>query len=239
MKHHARRERDNEQLRSKIMDAARTLFVTEGYAHVSMRKIADRIEYSPTTIYHYFANKEAIVQELLREVYSQFFTVLTKQANELEENGYDIPARLFLVSKTYVEYGITHPDHYDIMFISNLEAVSNAELDVNDRLNGYTFLHEAVQIAIDQNYIIHAEADMIVRSLWAMLHGLTTTLSSFAENIGQEEQQSAQTTQKDIPSKKDNSISPYKQQIVDFTLRHYMNSILKPGTALPDSDPDL
>ncbi len=238
MKHHARRERDNEQLRSKIMDAARTLFVTEGYAHVSMRKIADRIEYSPTTIYHYFANKEAIVQELLREVYSQFFTVLTKQANQLEEHGYDIPARLFLVSKTYVEYGIMHPDHYDIMFISNLESVSNAELDVNDRLNGYTFLHEAVQIAIDQQYIVDVEADIIVRSLWAMLHGLTTTLSSFSERIGQE-QDEPQTQQKDTLSKKDNSISPYKQHIIDFTLRHYMKSILQPGTLLPESDPEL
>lgn len=231
MKHHARRERDSEQLRSKIMDAARTLFVTEGYAHVSMRKIADRIEYSPTTIYHYFANKDAIVQELLREVYSEFFEVLTSQAHQLEQNGYDIPARLFLVSKTYVEYGLTHPDHYDIMFISNLEAVSNAELNVNDRLNGYTFLHEAVQIAIDQKYIVHSETDMIVRSLWAMLHGLTTTLSSFSEHIGQQ-----QTTQKDTPPLSDHGISSYKHQIIDFTLRHYMNSILKPGTALPDAD---
>ncbi len=46
-----RRAREKEQLRQQILSAARELFVTEGYEHVSMRKSADKIEYSPTTIY--------------------------------------------------------------------------------------------------------------------------------------------------------------------------------------------
>ena len=45
-----RRAREKEQLRRQIIDAARELFVSEGYANVSMRKIADKIEYSPTVI---------------------------------------------------------------------------------------------------------------------------------------------------------------------------------------------
>src|SRR5438128_475534 len=59
-----RRDRERDELRHKILDAARTLFVEQGYEAVSMRKIADAIEYSPTAIYAHFADKAALMQEL-------------------------------------------------------------------------------------------------------------------------------------------------------------------------------
>jgi len=62
-----RREREKEELRKKILEAARELFVTEGYDKVTMRRIAESIEYSPTIIYHYFQDKEALVESLCRE----------------------------------------------------------------------------------------------------------------------------------------------------------------------------
>src|SRR5262244_2779166 len=55
-----RQERDREAVRRAILDAARELFVTEGFQHVSIRKIAERIEYSPAAIYSYFASKDDI-----------------------------------------------------------------------------------------------------------------------------------------------------------------------------------
>src|SRR5215212_10572320 len=59
-----RRDRQREDVRTKIMDAARDLFVSEGYDAVSMRKIAEAIEYSPTAIYVHFTDKAALMQEL-------------------------------------------------------------------------------------------------------------------------------------------------------------------------------
>jgi AcrR family transcriptional regulator len=53
-----RKEREKEDVRRKILEAAHTLFETRGYEHVTMRAVADAIEYSPTTIYHHFASKE-------------------------------------------------------------------------------------------------------------------------------------------------------------------------------------
>ena len=52
-----RQVRQKEVLRQDILDAARDLFIEEGYENTSMRKIAERIEYSPTTIYYYFKDK--------------------------------------------------------------------------------------------------------------------------------------------------------------------------------------
>jgi len=59
-----RREREKDQIRTAILDAARELFVAQGYEGVSMRAIAEKIEYSPTIIYNYFRDKEALISEL-------------------------------------------------------------------------------------------------------------------------------------------------------------------------------
>ena len=62
-----RQERDREAVRRSILDAARDLFVTEGFQNVSIRKIAERIEYSPAAIYGYFPSKDDIFFALAEE----------------------------------------------------------------------------------------------------------------------------------------------------------------------------
>ena len=62
-----RREREKQELRTRILDAARELFAEEGYDAVTMRKIAERIEYSPTAIYLHFRDKHALMRELCDE----------------------------------------------------------------------------------------------------------------------------------------------------------------------------
>ena len=62
-----RQERDREAVRQSILDAARELFVTEGYHNVSIRKIAERIEYSPAALYGYFASKDDIFVALAED----------------------------------------------------------------------------------------------------------------------------------------------------------------------------
>ena len=62
-----RQSRERDTVRRKILNAARTLFLSDGYANVSMRKIADQIEYSPGAIYSYFASKEDIFFALAEE----------------------------------------------------------------------------------------------------------------------------------------------------------------------------
>src|SRR5271166_4776847 len=62
-----RREREKVETRDKILDAARELFIAEGYDGVSMREIADKIEYSPTAIYVHFADKDELFLEICHE----------------------------------------------------------------------------------------------------------------------------------------------------------------------------
>ncbi len=74
-----RREREKQELRTRILDAARELFAELGYEAVTMRKIAERIEYSPTAIYFHFKDKDALMRELCEMDFStlaqQFRTI--------------------------------------------------------------------------------------------------------------------------------------------------------------------
>src|SRR5579863_5606154 len=69
-----RREREKGEMRTRILDAARELFAKDGYEAVTMRKIAERIAYTPTALYFHFKDKEDLMQELCRE---DFFTFAT------------------------------------------------------------------------------------------------------------------------------------------------------------------
>jgi AcrR family transcriptional regulator len=86
-----RQERDREAVRRAILDAARDLFVTEGYQNVSIRKIAERIEYSPAAIYGYFASKDDI-----------FFALAEEGFRLLGDPG-DAPRRAYLEQLPLVE----------------------------------------------------------------------------------------------------------------------------------------
>ena len=79
----ARREQEKEKLRTRILEAATKIIAEEGYEKLSMRKIADVIEYSPTTIYTYYKDKAQIVEGILERVYQRIILRITEV---LEEN---------------------------------------------------------------------------------------------------------------------------------------------------------
>jgi AcrR family transcriptional regulator len=62
-----RRQREKQQMRRQILDTAMDLFIENGYEEVSIRRIADHIEYSPATIYLYFQDKDDILFVLHEE----------------------------------------------------------------------------------------------------------------------------------------------------------------------------
>src|SRR5450432_1018809 len=98
-----RRAREKEELRQEIMEAARELFVKEGFDNVSMRKIAEKIEYSPTTIYLYFQDKgdllDCIVEETLLSLRAKLDSLRTRQ---------DLVGDLKNGLRAYIEYWTYH-----------------------------------------------------------------------------------------------------------------------------------
>jgi AcrR family transcriptional regulator len=108
-----RQQRERDRLREAILAAARDLFVAEGYRNVSMRKIAERIEYSPAAIYSYFPSKDDIFFALAEEG----FRLLATAGAEASKSVSDPLQRLRRGLWAFYEFSKTHPEYFDLMFI--------------------------------------------------------------------------------------------------------------------------
>lgn len=168
-----RRERDKLETRDKILDAARELFITEGYEGVSMRKVAEKIEYSPTAIYVHFADKEELFQELCHTDFARLAEVLQQQSAA----NRDAVQRLRDIGKAYVQFGLLYPNHYKLMFMTEHECREDGrdeKIKGNPEVDAYAYLKYTVQSAIDGGAFRDElnDAELISQTLWASVHGV-------------------------------------------------------------------
>jgi len=166
-----RREREREEIRTKILDAARELFVREGYEAVTMRRVAEKIEYSPTAIYFHFRDKET----LLREICDADF--LTLGHSIAEAGRIDDPiGRMKATGLAYVRFGLEFPNHYQLMFMTPHPPLGDehAVERGNPEEDAYAFLKGTIEEAIAQNLFLpeFADADLIAQTVWAGVHGV-------------------------------------------------------------------
>jgi len=167
-----RRERERAEVREKILEAARELFVSEGYEAVTMRKIAERIEYSPTAIYLHFKDKETVLRELCDADFSalaQTFTRIARIDDPIE--------RLRKTAHAYTEFGLTHPNHYRLMFMTPhppMEPEASAVEKGNPEEDAYAFLKAIVEEALAAGRFRPEldDPDLVAQTLWAGLHGV-------------------------------------------------------------------
>jgi AcrR family transcriptional regulator len=109
-----RQERDREAVRRAILDAARELFVAEGYQNVSIRKIAERIEYSPAAIYGYFPSKDDIFFALAEEGFRLLGDPSADDAAPVP--GLPLARIRALFWRLYV-FSRQHPQYFALMFV--------------------------------------------------------------------------------------------------------------------------
>jgi AcrR family transcriptional regulator len=107
-----RQERERTKVREAILGAARELFVSEGYRNVSMRKVAERIEYSPAAIYSYFPSKDDIFFALAEEG----FRLLAEFGREASGRSTDPFTRLRFGLWAFYEFSKAHPQYFELMF---------------------------------------------------------------------------------------------------------------------------
>ena len=170
-----RREREKETLRQVILDAARDLFVKEGYENVSMRRIAEKIEYSPTTIYLYFEDKAA----LLFAICDETFAKLAKKMETIVKEHDDPVEALKRGCRAYVEFGLKNPNHYRVTFINHPQLHLGPDHYLRDGSMGmkaYGFLRAGVEECIKQKRFRDCDLDATTQMIWAGGHGLTSLL---------------------------------------------------------------
>ncbi len=168
-----RRAREKSETRDKILDAARELFITNGYEGVSMRKVAEKIEYSPTAIYVHFADKEDLFHQLCQEDFARLASAFQGSVMAL-----DPIARVQQIGRVYVEFGLEYPNHYKLMFMTPHPEAKMDEQDHevkgNPESDAYALLRLTVQQAIDAGKFREeiANAELLSQTLWAAVHGV-------------------------------------------------------------------
>lgn len=170
-----RRERERDETRQKILDAARELFATHGYEGVSMRKIADKIEYSATTIYQHFKDKEALIKELCSTDFRQLAAVmqgLLRLKDPIE--------RIRKCGMAYVQFAISYPNHYRLMFMTPYPVTTEEftqeyqDMKGDPEFDAYALLRKLVDDAVAAGILRDPKADpeLITQTLWAGVHGV-------------------------------------------------------------------
>ena len=102
-----------ELTREVIMEVARELLVEKGYASVSMRQIANKINCSHGAIYYYFKNKAELFYALVEE----HFLMLEEKMEEIMQESSEKSEKLRKLLLGFIEFGLNNQSHYEIMFL--------------------------------------------------------------------------------------------------------------------------
>lgn len=162
-----RKEREKQEMRKLIMDAAMEMFVKDGYEKTSIRNIADKIEYSPATIYLYYKDKDELLWGLQTEAFIKLNEMF--RANVTAKDPVE---QLAQIAKLYVQFGMSNPDLYDLMFI--IRSPMNVESDEKweSGTSAFNFLEDIIERCGDR--LRYKDTKMAAFSCWSMVHGLVS-----------------------------------------------------------------
>jgi len=165
-----RRQRERTQVREKILDAALEAFSKEGAEGVTMRALADAVEYSPPVLYAHFRDKDALIQELC---YRQLRSLAKAFANF---GALDPVERLRHIGYVYSDFAVDSPSHFRFLFLTAHSLVADDdELAKEDpQRNEYAFLKQTVKDGLAAGVFRpeYTDAEEIAQLCWASAHGM-------------------------------------------------------------------
>lgn len=166
-----RREREKQELRLAILDAAGELFLEHGYEDFSLRQVAEAVGYSPGTIYLYFNDKDDLLFSVADDGFARFEQTLGAAAA-----GTDDPRqRLIDMGRAYLNFGLNNPEHYQLMFMHRTDyLLDRPEADFQPRINSFAILQTAVEQAIAAGVFRAGNSLAIADAIWAQFHGLVS-----------------------------------------------------------------
>lgn len=165
-----RKKRQQTEMREAILSAALKLFSDEGLENMTMRKIAERIEYSVGTLYLYFKDKDEIFFELHTRGFSEFY----KRQLSVQDIK-DPVERLTEHGIAYIQFAIDNPEYYDLMFISRAPAkIIKKNKDWECGVRTYDLLKQNIMQAKESGKFKNVDLEVAAFSLWAFVHGIAS-----------------------------------------------------------------
>lgn len=170
----ARRVRQKEETRARILDAARELFVLNGIEATTMRAIASRIEYTPTAIYHHFRDKDALIEELCYVDFRALASALV-QIGEIP----DPLERIKRMGLAYSDFGLSNTSQYRFMFMTQKQqsVINMSRVEKNNpEQDAYGFLVMTVEEGLKKGLFRPEFQDehQLAQLFWSGLHGIVS-----------------------------------------------------------------
>jgi AcrR family transcriptional regulator len=167
-----RRERDRQEMREAILRAAIKLFAEESFEKVTMRRIADAIDYTPGTLYWYFKDKDEIVFALHQRGFEMLFA---RQVPTLSIA--DPVERLRKLAEVYIDFALENPQYYDLMFINSAtgRCIERDEGSWKAGEAAFGVLRETVRQVIESGRMRGtSDPDVAAYACWAAVHGIAS-----------------------------------------------------------------
>ncbi len=166
--HKERRIKEIASLKVAILTSARNMAKREGWTKVSIRKIAEEVQYTPPVIYEHFKNKEAILIELEEMGFRQ----LRYRLEEIAESHADPLARLVAISEGYWDWAFDNRELYEVMF--NLDGIRCSQPNpLALRESG-----ECVMTSLQQIHLFSSGLEERFFNWWALMHGHVSLILS-------------------------------------------------------------
>lgn len=163
-----RRLREKDKVRANILATAWQMVKDEGWQSLSIRKIAEAIEYSVPVIYDHFENKEAILEEFGREG----FRLLSKKVLQAKEKSDDPVEQIKGMADAYWNFALKNKEYYQLMYGVGMPCCEGSKcVGVNGF--GQTMM-EAIKAAMDKSSQKDSSVCLKYHTLWSILHGLVS-----------------------------------------------------------------
>ncbi len=165
-----RKEREKQEMKDQILQAAMDLFIEEGYEKASIRKIADRIEYSPATIYLYFKDKDEIFHAVHEKGFERFFERM--EALSVVADPFE---RLQKLGEAYLRFAWENPQLYDLMFImwGPMDALKD-DSHWHCGMKAHEGLRRMVRECIEAGKMKPLDVEIASMAIWSFVHGIVS-----------------------------------------------------------------
>jgi AcrR family transcriptional regulator len=175
-----RRIRQKEEVRSSILSTAWQMVKEEGWQSLSIRKIADAIEYSVPVIYDHFENKETIMLEFAKEG----FQLLSKRIQKAKEKSNNPVEQIKAIADAYWNFAFKNKEHYQLMYGMGMQGCE-MEKCFPERSDFRSAVLEPVTTLISKSKNPDVNPCLKYFTFWSILHGLIS-IKSMNSNVSDE-----------------------------------------------------
>lgn len=170
-----RRKMEKEKIKKEIHKAASEIIIDEGYSKLSIRKIASKIDYSPSLIYNYYENKADIVLSIWQEKSS----IIINTMSNLKLNDSNEETNIKNLFKTYINLILESPEEYRAIMLNNIDIIKKANFDFTEEEKNSLKIKETKKKYdkyLEEGLLRHIDTEKYVFFSWISINGFISNM---------------------------------------------------------------